>query len=175
MTTPKERALALFIEHIAVAPVNGTLFRTTIMNALKEEFGVSQASAATLYNNIKKSQPPIEGLGRTAVSANVRKPGSKGNVGEALQPDEECFTVLELLTHKEGTTVGRCRSHLMQGDASEDFDERAAWAPLTTWIMIQGLGPITGDNYKLGVGEAEIKRYTPATTIIVAKEQILLD
>lgn len=175
MATPKERALALFIEHIALAPTNGTLFRTTIMNTLKEEFGVSQASAATLYNNAKKSQPPIEGLGRAPQSANAREASGNAKVEDDLQPDDECFTVLELLTHKDGMSVGRCRSHLMQGDASEDYDERVSWTPLTTWIMIKGLGPNTGDSFKLASGESEIRRYTPATTIIVEKDPILLD
>ena len=81
--------------------------------------------------------------------------------------------MLELLKHKDDTTVGRCRSHLMQGDASEDFDDRIKFNPPSAWIMIKGLGPIHGDSFKLGAGEVEIKRYTPAVEAVVEKDPVL--
>ena len=81
--------------------------------------------------------------------------------------------MLELLKHKNDVTVGRCRSHLLQGDASEDFDDRIKYRPSAVWIMIKGLGPIHGDNFKLNEGEVEIKRYTPTVEAVVEKEPVL--
>jgi hypothetical protein len=81
---------------------------------------------------------------------------------------------LELLKHADSITVGRCRSHLMQGDASEDFDDRIKYNPSNTWLMIRGLGPLHGETFKLSATEEELKRYTPAVVAVVAKEEPLL-
>ena len=48
----------------------------------------------------------------------------------------------------------------MQGDASEAFDARIEFTPRNDWVMIQGLGPNSGDTFKLEPGEKEIKRYS---------------
>lgn len=125
------------------------------------EFNASIASAATHYNNCKRAVP-VEGLGRAPVPKGVRKMGgAKAKKDEDLVPDEECFTVLELVKNDGGFTVGRCQSFILQGDASEKFDGKVETWPNRTWVMIQGLGPNSGDNYKLGPGEKEIKRYSP--------------
>lgn len=170
----KDRAIELYNQHLALAGTDGRSFRKLVMDQLMSEMGVTLASAATHYNNAKKASAPVKGLGRPAQSPSVRRPGAKGKE-ETLQDDDECFTVLELLKHEDDYTVGRCRSHLMQGDASEDFDDRTKFAPRTTWLMIRGLGPSHGNVFKLSPTEVEIKRYTPATEMVVAKRAVIIN
>ena len=169
----KQRAIEIYNEHLGLASTDGRGFRKTVMDQLMAESGCTLAAAATHYNNAKKQAAPIEGLGRAPVAKGVRKPGANKAKGEELQDEDECYTVLELLKHKNDVTVGRCRSHLLQGDASEDFDDRIKYRPSAVWIMIKGLGPIHGDNFKLNEGEVEIKRYTPTVEAVVEKEPVL--
>ncbi len=153
----KDRALEIYNQHLELASTDGRNFRKTVMDQLMTETGCSLAAAATHYNNAKKAVP-VEGLGRAPVPKGVRKPTSKGKPTE-VQPDNECFTVIELLAHGNDYSVGRCQSFLMQGDASEKFDEKIEAWPNSGWVMINGLGPNHGETFKLGDGEKEIKRY----------------
>ncbi len=166
----KDTAKAIYDQHILLATTDGRLFRKTVMDQMMSEMGITLASAATHYNFCKKQSAPIDGLGRAPVSKHVRRPGSGKAKPDELQDDSECYTVLELLKHEDGYTVGRCRSHLMQGDASEDFDDRIKYRPTFVWLMIKGLGPLHGEKFKLNAGEAEIKRYTPEVEKIVPKD-----
>jgi len=154
----KTRAIEIYNDHLALASTDGRNFRKTVMDKLMAETGCSLAAAATHYNNAKKQAAPVEGLGRAPVPKGIRKPGGKGKKQEDLQDDNECFTVIEL---RDGS-VGRCQSFLMQGDASEKFDDKVVAWPGSGWVMIQGLGPNSGDTFKLDTGEKEIKRYEPA-------------
>ena len=149
----KDRAVEIYAQHIGLATTDGRSFRKTVMDQLITETGCSLAAAATHYNNAKKAAP-VEGLGRAPVPKGVRKMG-KGKPAEELQDDDDCFTVAEIV---DGN-VGRCQSFLLQGDASEKFDDKIIAWPNTTWVMIKGLGPLTGDIYKLRDGEKEIKRF----------------
>ena len=169
----KQRAIEIYNEHLGLASTDGRGFRKTVMDQLMAESGCTLAAAATHYNNAKKQAAPVEGLGRAPVAKGVRKPGANKAKGEELQDEDECYTVLELLKHKNDVTVGRCRSFLLQGDASEEFDDRIKYQPSAVWIMIKGLGPNHGDNFKLGANEVEIKRYTPAIEAVVEKEPVL--
>ena len=153
----KVRAQEIYDQHLALATTDGRNFRKTVMDQLREETGCSVASAATHYNNCKKQAAPVEGLGRAPAPKGLRKPGGKGKVSVPLQPDNECFSVIELNTEN---TVGRCYSFLMQGDASETFDTKTESWPASDWALIQGLGPISGDKFKLDFDEKEIKRYS---------------
>lgn len=153
-TNIKERALEIYNQHLHLAATDGRLFRKTVMDQIMTEFNASIASAATHYNNCKKAVP-VEGLGRAPTPKGVRKPGSgKQRKGEDLKPDNECFAVVEVL--KDGT-VGRTQTFLMQGDASEKFDEKVGYRPDIHWVMMQGLGPMSGDSFKLESGEKIIK------------------
>lgn len=154
----KERALEIYNQHLALASTDGRSFRKTVMDQLMSEMGISLASAATHYNNCKKAAP-VEGLGRAPVSKGVRKPGSSKGKDKVDVPDDECFSVLELIPNGEAYSVGRCQSFILQGDASEKFDEKVEAWPKASWAMIKGLGPNSGETYKLDSGEKEIKRY----------------
>jgi hypothetical protein len=155
----KQRAIEIFNQHIALASTDGRAFRKTVLEQLKAETGCSQAAASTHYNTAKRAAGPITGLGRAPQAKGVRKPG-KGKTQPTLQADNECFTVLELVKNEAGMTVGRCQSFLLQGDASECFDRKTVSWPNNNWVMIQGLGPNFGDNYRLDSDEKEIKRYS---------------
>jgi hypothetical protein len=159
----KQRAVELYQLHIALASTDGRLFRKTVMDTLMAETGCSLAAAATHYNNAKKAAP-VEGLGRAPAPAGLKKPGaapSKQKPGEVCD-DNDCFTVIELIPGGAGNfSVGRTQSFLMQGDASEKFDEKVGYWPNNHWVMIQGLGPNHSDSFKLDTGEKEIKRYSP--------------
>jgi hypothetical protein len=156
----KDRALEIYNQHLALATANGRSFRRTVMDQLQAETGCSVAAAATHYNNAKKSVP-VDGLGRAPIPKGVRKASSKGK-DKGVVPDNECFTVIELVPVENGTPhVGRCQSFLMQGDASEKFDEKIEAWPTKSWVMIQGLGPNSGESFKLDANEKEIKRHVP--------------
>lgn len=156
----KERALEIYNHHLELASTDGRSFRKTVMDQLMAETGCTLAAAATHYNNAKKAVP-VEGLGRAPVAKGVRKMPGKGK-DKTMVPDSECFTVLELIPNSENSFhVGRCQSFILQGDASEKFDDKVAAWPGNTWVMIQGLGPISGETYRLDDGEKEVKRYSP--------------
>ena len=154
----KEQAFAIYQQHIALASSDGRLFRRTVMDQMKAEMGISTASAATHYNNVKKSLPAIEGLGRVPGVLGARKAG-RGKDEAHIQDDNECFSVLELEQGQGTTYVGRCVSFLTQGDASESFDAKIVAWPKSEWVLIQGLGPVAGSPFELEEGEKEIKRY----------------
>jgi len=156
----KDRALEIYNHHLALASADGRGFRKTVMDQLMAETGCTLAAAATHYNNAKKAVP-VEGLGRAPVAKGVRKPTSKGK-DKAVIPDNECFSVLELVAGDGANFhVGRCQSFVLQGDASEKFDEKVVAWPNASWVMIQGLGPNSGESFKLDAGEKEVKRYHP--------------
>lgn len=157
----KDRALELYQEHIALASTDGRLFRKTVMEQLMAETGCSLAAAATHYNTAKKANPAIEGLGRAPAPKGLVKSGGKEGTKpkkEQIQDDDECFSVLELVKCGNEYTVGRCQSFLMQGDASEKFDQKSTAWPSCNWVLIKGLGPNAGESYRLDSGEKEIKR-----------------
>ena len=159
----KDTAIEIFNKHIGLATSDPKAFRKTVLNELIERSGgtMSMAAAATHYNTAKKAATPIEGLGRAPLAPGVRKMAGKTAKVTDLVPDEECFTVIELVQGENSKTVGRCQSFIMQGDASEKFDEKVEAWPFVEWVMISGLGPNHGDSFKLGQGEVEIKRYSP--------------
>jgi hypothetical protein len=168
----KDRAVELYAQHIALASVDGTLFRRTVMNQLMAETGCNIGIAATHYNNAKKANP-IEGLGRAPLAKGVRKASNKPKTDE-LQPDDECFAVIELLKRGNDFVVGRCQTFLMQGDASETFDEKTEAWPTSSWVLIQGLGPSYNETYKLDPDEKEIKRFE-ATRVAPIKQVRVVD
>lgn len=157
----KDRAIEIYKQHIALATTDGRLFRRTVVFQLMEELGCSISTAAAHYNTAKKLNP-VPGLGRDPVSKGVRKMGgAKAKKGEDLVPDNECFSVLEIINTGTNTVVGRCQSFILQGDASEKFDDKVKAWPTSTWVLIQGLGPNSGETYRLEPDEKEIKRYEP--------------
>ena len=156
----KQRAVEIYNEHLHLAATDGRLFRKTVMDQLMAELGLSLASAATHYNNTKKAAP-VEGLGRPAAPKGVRKVSDKKGKTEPEVDDNDCFSVIELVATENGNNqVGRCQSFILQGDASEKFDEKVKAWPKRSWVMIQGLGPNSGDTFRLRDGEREIKRFT---------------
>lgn len=163
----KSRATEIYALHIALAHTDPRLFRKTVREQLIQEFGASEASVSTHYNNCKKAweaqRGAIEGLGRAPVAAGVRKMGAgKPKPGVPEVADEDCYSVIELVKTESGQTVGRCQAFILQGDASEKFDSKIETWPNCTWVLIKGLGPIHGDPYRLEAGEMEIKRHEPS-------------
>ena len=164
----KQRAAEIYQEHIALASTDGRLFRKTVLSQLMAETGCSIAAAATHYNFAKKASP-VEGLGRVPTPAGVRKvSGGRARRQPELTPDDQCFAVMELVGESGSEEVGRYQSFLLQGDASEKFDEKVAAWPGATWVMIQGLGPNNGESFRLGGQERVIKRYDPVAPQIEA-------
>ena len=158
MSDTRTRAIEIYQQHIALAATDGRLFRKIVMEQIMSECNVSRPSAATHYNNAKKSNP-VEGLGRPTVTKGARKiVVGKGKVQDII-PDEECYTVLEL--EGEDQSVSRTQSFDLQGDASESFDKKIVAWPRTTWVLVKGLGPNPGETFALDEGEQEVKRYSP--------------
>jgi len=155
----KTRAQEIYNQHLSLASTDGKLFRKTVREQMMEETGCSGAAASTYYNNCKKTSAPVEGLGRAPAPKGLCRPGIKGKATEQLQDDNDCFSVIEIVY---GDVV-RCQSFLLQGEASEEFDYKIKMWPRSEWVMIQGLGPNSGDKFKLDIGEKEIKSYTPAS------------
>lgn len=151
----KERAQELWNQRVATAAIDPRAFRGGIIETLKAEFGCSTATASTQYNNVKKRNPPVEGLGRA--------PGVKRRpqVDKPIDPadaDSTCYSVIELTPHGKSYRVGRTRAFILQGDASEIYDTACQSYPGSVWVMIKGIGPLYGESYKLASGEYEIKR-----------------
>lgn len=160
MTNAKQRAIEIYQQHIALASTDGRLFRRTVLEQLEAETGCSRAAASTHYNNAKKAHDPIEGLGRPEVPKTVRKMPT-GTATQKEIPDEECYTVLELLPVESLVTVGRTHSFEGLGLARIKLKEMIARAPSRQWKLIMGLGPNSGDAYKLAADEKIITEYEP--------------
>lgn len=161
----KQRAIEIYNHHIGLASTDGRGFRKTVMDQLMSETGCSLAAAATHYNNAKKAAP-VEGLGRAPAPKGLKKPGAtRVKPDDPDVADDDCYSVLEICA--DGT-VGRCQAFIIQGDASEKFDDKVLAWPAATWVLIKGLGPNSGDMFKLSGGEREIKRYAPVKTEEVA-------
>ena len=170
--TNKDTAVTIYAKHIALASTDGRLFRKTVMDEIMATCSCSLAAAATFYNNAKKGAP-VQGLGRAPINKGVRKMISKG-VTTNLVPDEECFTVLELVPESDNTySVGRMESFVMQGDASETFDSKIEMWPNCNWVLITGLGPNPGETFRLAAGEKEIKRYARGALVTEKKEEAI--
>lgn len=144
MPTIKETTFEIYSKHLNLASTNSKIFRKTVINEVVTTTGCSEATASTNYNLIKKLYP-IEGVGRQIA---LKKK-------ESIIDENNCFSVLEI----KNDIVGRCYSFLMQGDASEFFDEKIKNTS-SIWVLIKGLGPISGEPYKLEFNEIEIKRYS---------------
>jgi hypothetical protein len=154
----KDKAIEIFNQHIAMAASDGTAFRRTVMEQLKTETGCSHAAAATHYNNAKKLHGPIAGLGRAETPKGARRMGNKPKKEADVAPDNECFSVIELVGDDQNI-VGRCQSFLYQGEAGEKYEQKVEAHPYTTWLLMQGLGPISGDTFKLQPGEIVMRKH----------------
>lgn len=163
----KQRAVEIYQQHIALASTNGKAFRKTVMDQLMSETGCSLAAAATHYNNAKKAGPVVEGLGRAAVPKGVRKM-PKGKVVEPEVDDNDCFTVLEILEEGNTKTVGRTHSFEGLGQAKIKWGECLTRSPNAHWVLIQGLGPNHGDNFKLDTGEKMLQEHDPKAEEVAA-------
>ena len=152
----KERATEIYTQHLALAAANGKGFRKTVMDQLMTETGCSLAAAATHYNNAKKLGPVVIGLGRAAVPKTLRKM-SKGKPEELEVEELDCFTVIEVVEEGTNKTVGRTHAYEGLGLARIKYRECISRHPGSTWVLMQGLGPIHGDGYKLETGEAELE------------------
>lgn len=162
MSANKDVAEEIYKKHMALASVDGRLFRKTVREEVMATTGCSPAAASTYYNNSKKSNPVIAGLGRAPAPKGLKKPGNKPDkAADEILDDDECFTVIELVKSEKGFTVGRCQSFELQGEASEKFDSKIEVWPNSIWFLIQGLGPNHGESFKLEQGEIEIKRHDP--------------
>ncbi len=168
MSDTKTKANEIYQKHIALASTDGRLFRKTVMDEIMAALEVSLASAATYYNNCKKAAP-VEGLGRTPTTKGARKVTIGKNKTLDIIPDNECYTVIELIDRNSEYIVGRTKAELTQGDASESFDGKIVAWPRSIWVMIKGLGPNAGDPFKLNEDEheKEIKRYVPGKENII--------
>lgn len=171
MTRPGPSAIAerIFRQHLHMAATDGRVFRRTVMDQIMAESGCTDSSAATQYNNVKKrlvNEIPA-GLGRQPKVSPQANPDSGQPAVDEDDPSFglDCWTVVEL-TGGEPWTVGRTRSYQTRGDASEDFDTSVTRWPSSSWVMIQGLGPISGTNYRLGAGEVEVNRYTGQSVVV---------
>jgi hypothetical protein len=165
MTTAKERAVELFNANIGmIEEINQTEFRRHVMNTLIEEFSTPEkemtiAAAATHYNNAKKlaeSQGLVSGLGRSTpapvAGTTIIKP--KKTVEKKTIDDDACFTVVEVV----GGETRRTMSFIANGDASEHFEACYLSFPehSKNWRLIQGLGPNSGEPFRLQAGEKDI-------------------
>jgi hypothetical protein len=158
MTNIRIAASEIYKKHMTIAATDGRMFRKTVMDEIISSFNLTTASAATHYNNCKKSLPIIEGLGRALVTKSPRK-SSKGKTLDPIVPDNECYTALEILNVDTKLSVGRTYSFEGLGLARIKFKECVARFPNATWQLINGLGPITGDSYALAQGETVVDNY----------------
>ena len=145
--TAKQRAVEVFNANLDMIPVDQTLFRRTVMQTLVTEFMISNATAATHYNNAKKlaeKNGAVSGLGRVAAMRDRSK--------DTIIPESECFTITEVIDN----IVTRTQSFVSEQSAREKLAERRKAKVPTDWKLISGLGPNVGDTYKLSVGEVEL-------------------
>ena len=138
-------------------------FRKKVMDRIVAETGCSTASAATNYNTIKKkieqeSPDLVRGLGRQRGNSAIKH---KKRVKEDIQPDDECFTVSELVKKNDALIVGRCQSFLTQDEGVDYYHKMIVMWPRARWALIQGLGPNSGDEFVLETNERELMRHIP--------------
>lgn len=157
----KDRARQLWDQNLHLASTDPRQFRKIIMDTLIQEYQCSIASASTQYNNIKNESPPVPGLGRKKVNSAIK---ASSTVVEPEVDDDDCYSVIELVGESL-KSVGRTRSFILQGDASECFDSAVESYPESSWVLIQGLGPVHNEAYRLRGREREIKTYSPTQVV----------
>lgn len=162
----KKLSSELFAANLELAKTDGKAFRALIIKSLMASSECSVSTAATAYNNAKIAHEgqhgTIPGLGRPKPAAGVVRPGAvKTRKKPEMVADNDCFTVIELISADGQETVGRCQSFIYQGEAGETFDSKVEAWPNSTWVVISGLGPNHGEKYKLESGEKEVRRYDP--------------
>jgi hypothetical protein len=147
MQSVKERAIEVFNENLDMIPVDQTQFRRKVMQTLVIEFSITNATAATHYNNAKKlaeKNGTVFGLGRQSVQSNTNN--------NALVSDSELYTIVEVINGE----VARTQSFLNEKDARAKLAIRKMARIPTEWKLIKGIGPNVGDTYKLTDYEAEL-------------------
>ncbi len=163
MPTTRERAIEIYQQHRALLDQDRRLFRKTVMDQLQSELGISLPSAATHYNTARQHFSPATDTATT--QTRVVRPGrGTGGRGTAVKPDNQCYAVIELVADDSGSTVvGRYRSFLDREPAEQTYQQRVIAWPQSNWVMIRGLGPNSGDPYRLDSGEVELRRYSAAS------------
>lgn len=163
MASHRERAIEIYQQHCALLDQDRRLFRKTVMDQLQSELGISLPSAATHYNTARQHFNPA--LATTADPAvRVVRPGGTPRKKTAVKPDDQCYAVIEITADSSGTAVvGRYRSFLERPEAENYYQTRMVTWPGSTWVLVNGLGPNSGDPYRLEAGERELRRYSAAT------------
>jgi hypothetical protein len=94
--------------------LGNTEFRRAVMNSIREDFGITEASAATHYNHsfkeVKRLNPElVEGLGRPEGKKGGRKKKAAVEVApvaaEELDPMPEQQTVFNVCKKSDGSVV----------------------------------------------------------------------
>ena len=171
----KQRSTEIFMQHIHLATTDGRLFRKTVLDQMIAEMGCSVASAATRYNDVFKairvtSPHLVEGLGRvkkTAAQVARNTPVDDEDDAEL----DRVYSVVEVIARGGKQVVGRTQCFIMQGDASECFDSRVGGWPGSEWYLIQGMGPMHGDTYRLRPRETEIKHWAPKSSAALMQKE----
>lgn len=153
----EEYTKQLFHEHSELISSDPILFRKRVVRHLKERTGWERTDALQEYERVlkffKKENPEfVAPLFDAAAARKAEKTKKKD-----LQPDDECYSILEIL---QESIVGRCQSFLTEDEARDKFNKKCALWPNTMWVLIKGLGPNSGDKYKLEAGEIELQCYS---------------
>lgn len=143
---PQKRALQLCQANQEMARLDPVGYRREVIIKLVEQFGISVSTAAVYFNQARKALNPA--------AAPI-----KGKVPVTKLPkidENDCYSVIEVLDQGKHGVVGRTRSFMLQGDASEHYDSMLTRSPESRWVLIYGLGPIHGEHFKLSQGERVI-------------------
>ena len=129
------------------------------IDALKDEIGFSGRSEIFRAST------------RLLIADNDEKKNLKGHIHSILiliHPQKSEDKVTQIKHNFEDIINTQIHSHLqenqclelfiLQGDASETYDIACQTYPTNIWVMIYGIGPVYGENYRLASGEHEIKR-----------------
>jgi len=163
VSSHRERAIEIYQQHQALLTTDRRLFRKTVMDQLQSELKISVASAATHYNSARQHFNP-DTAAPADPTVRVIRPGGTVRKKAAIKPDDQCYAVMELTADGSGSTVvGRYRSFLERTPAENYYQTRMVTWPNSTWVLVNGLGPNSGDPYRLSAGERELRRYSAAT------------
>lgn len=154
--THRELTEQLFDKHFHIASTDGKLFRQTVIEEFMAITGLGYSSGNIHYSAVKRDRS-VPGLGRKPRSNRTKKLNHQPK--EEIQDDNDCYSVLELISNYNQTVVGRCKSYLTLDEATVAFEGKIKAFADATWVLIQGIGPIPDELYVLEAGESELRRH----------------
>ena len=138
----RQTAHEIFAKHKALAS-NEVQFKNTVINEIIVTTGCGLRTANVFFNDALKSAPSIKGVKRIKVKK-FTNTKTEETVESSEEEDLPCFTVIEVVSN----TINYTMSYSTRPEAERHFNTKLKYWPNQDWILIDGLGPNVGHEFR---------------------------